>query len=361
MLALLIGPPGGGKSYEAVVYHVLPAIEAGRKVITNLSINMEEIAKIEPRARLLLDIRTKSRTEGRRLFDNVADYEDDWRHPETGQGAFFAIDEAHKAIPRLGMMHRDPNLTAVEEFMAEHRHRGADVLFMSQSIGKMSKNIVDQVQVTYRVKKMTLFGNSERYLRKVQDGVRGDVMSTSERIYEPKFYKLYKSHTMTEAAVIESDSHEITPAHLKWKRASRAFLILGALLFGVTLYRAVFGSGDEVSARTQEHAKTKSPDPDQHDQPGPQPASSPRSPPSPVISSTRRIVGIVARGSGFGHAMIYDGQQDIRISLHLCKSIWPHGWECEYGNEIVTEHSGKAPQTSAPAGIFASFSGGSSQ
>ncbi|MBI5918423.1 MAG: hypothetical protein HY849_03485 [Nitrosomonadales bacterium] len=43
MINLLLGPPGGGKSYEATVYHVLPALAKGRKIITNLPLDLDRI------------------------------------------------------------------------------------------------------------------------------------------------------------------------------------------------------------------------------------------------------------------------------------------------------------------------------
>jgi len=57
MIDLLEGIPGSGKSYEAVVYHVLPALKNGRKVVTNLPLNVDAFAKLDARYRDLLDIR----------------------------------------------------------------------------------------------------------------------------------------------------------------------------------------------------------------------------------------------------------------------------------------------------------------
>ncbi|MDF5473676.1 zonular occludens toxin domain-containing protein, partial [Vibrio parahaemolyticus] len=34
MIYAIAGRPGGGKTYEAVAYHIIPAIKEGRKVIT---------------------------------------------------------------------------------------------------------------------------------------------------------------------------------------------------------------------------------------------------------------------------------------------------------------------------------------
>ena len=61
MINLLLGAPGGGKSYEAVVYHILPALEKGRKVITNLPLNIERIAAIDPAYSDLIEKRDETR------------------------------------------------------------------------------------------------------------------------------------------------------------------------------------------------------------------------------------------------------------------------------------------------------------
>lgn len=272
MINLLIGPPGGGKSYEAVVFHVLPALQDGRKVITNLPIDVERMSAVVPGTRHLLELRIDSKEPGCNVFGSLSDYGDAWREPRTQRGALYVIDEAHKAIPRnigAGLrigdkLQAEARGRAIDEWFAEHRHEGADVLLLTQSYGKLSKAVTDQVQVTYRVKKGTLFGDSSKYIRKVQDGVRGDVLSETERTYEARFYSLYKSHTRSVAAVIESDAANITPAFLKWKRASRLFLAVGFIALAWSL---LHGSGSKQAPRAgtstaklaQSHALVGSP------------------------------------------------------------------------------------------------------
>ncbi|MER0370175.1 zonular occludens toxin domain-containing protein, partial [Vibrio vulnificus] len=46
MINLIVGRPGGGKSYEAVVFHIIPAIQNGRKVVTNLPLNIDHFVKV---------------------------------------------------------------------------------------------------------------------------------------------------------------------------------------------------------------------------------------------------------------------------------------------------------------------------
>ena len=59
MINGLEGIPGSGKSYEATVYHVLAALQTGRLVITNLPLNVEVFAAIDPAYRSLIQIRRR--------------------------------------------------------------------------------------------------------------------------------------------------------------------------------------------------------------------------------------------------------------------------------------------------------------
>lgn len=61
MINLLLGAPGGGKSYEAVAYHVLPAVQSGRKVITNLPLYVDVFEAIVPGCENLIEIRTETK------------------------------------------------------------------------------------------------------------------------------------------------------------------------------------------------------------------------------------------------------------------------------------------------------------
>lgn len=226
MINLLLGAPGGGKSYEAVAFHVLPAINSGRKVITNLPLVLTEFP---PEQRALLEIRSHAmgkaeRRTGlaaalgedpddeifRRPFSTGECYGDTWRHPDSGAGPLYVIDEAHMCLPREGTGRK------VREWYAMHRHELADVLLITQSYGKVSKDVIDLVQVCYKVRKATAFGTNNGYIRKVFDGVRGDVVNTSARKYDKRYFKFYKSHTKSSQAGAELAANDIVPFWRRW-------------------------------------------------------------------------------------------------------------------------------------------------
>jgi len=251
MINLLIGQPGGGKSYEATVYHVIKALNLGRKVITNLPLNLDRFDQLGFDTSLI-EIRTKTlgqppqqvpgtkdpamfmrfmRNIGPEFLDrpfaNPEDYGDTWRHPDNGSGPLYVIDECHLCLPR-GATRRD-----VEEWYSLHRHESADVLLITQSYGKVSKSIIDLVQVCYRVKKATAFGREDKYIRKVQDGVRGEVVNTSIREYQSKYFGLYKSHTRGGGS--ELAAQDIVPIWMRWP-------FIGAAVSFVLAF-AIFGFG----------------------------------------------------------------------------------------------------------------------
>ncbi|CAG2142991.1 zonular occludens toxin domain-containing protein [Cupriavidus plantarum] len=225
MINLLLGAPGGGKSYEAVAFHVLPALNQGRKVITNLPLVLDELP---PEQRALIDVRThaKGRAEKRvglsaalgdvaddevylRPFSTMECYGDLWRHPESGSGPLYVVDEAHMCLPRDGTGRK------VREWYAMHRHELADVLLITQSYGKVCKDIVDLVQVCYKVRKATALGSNSGYIRKVMDGVRGEVVNTTVRRYDKRYFKFYKSHTKSGAGA-ELAANDIVPLWRRW-------------------------------------------------------------------------------------------------------------------------------------------------
>ena len=215
MINLLLGAPGGGKSYEACVFHILPALQKGRKVVTNLPVDLDMFAAIDPGFRDLIEVRSNTsrgmRDDGQpaRMFAHVDDYADDWRHPEKKFGPLFVIDECHFAIPK------GKTSTAVEEWYSMHRHFNVDVLLISQSHGKLSEAIRDLLQMVYRVRKNIALGAPSSYTRKVQDGVRGEVVNTGIRRYEKKYFPLYRSHTQGEA-VDEFNASDVRPLWKHW-------------------------------------------------------------------------------------------------------------------------------------------------
>lgn len=249
MQHLIIGKSGSGKGYEVCAYHILTALTQGRKVITNMPLVLEKWAAIDPSFPALIEMRKRAmpirgtweptREQGAyHLFDNPADiiypdvmarpfanvwdYYDTWRHPETKTGALFVIDEAQNVIPR-GKSSQD-----VEEWSALHRHFVNDVLFITQSYGKLSQAIRDNIQMVYRLTKKVAWGQPNKYIRKVQDGIRGEVLNVTERTYNPAYFGLWVSQTQGGSGE-EYGANDVVPMYKHWTFKGAAICMILAI------------------------------------------------------------------------------------------------------------------------------------
>lgn len=267
MINLLEGVPGSGKSYEAVVYHVLPALKSGRKVITNLPLRLDAFAVLFPELVHLIEVRRASEPvlgrwdaeaanrgeqafvigefdepprlklkDGRpylqppadaRLFGSVWDFYTTWRGDDN-IGPLYVIDECHVSFPKTKPRKGVSTPDEVIQWFKISRHFGADVLLMTQRMGALDEDIAGLAEFHVRVRKAAFLGRPDHYVRKVFAGFRGGEISADERKYEGQYFPLYKSHTQG-ATVIEAQAQDVKPAHLKWQRASRIFMLCGVL------------------------------------------------------------------------------------------------------------------------------------
>lgn len=280
MINLLEGVPGSGKSYEAVVYHILPALKAGRKVITNLPLNLDVFAVLFPEYVPLIEVRTTTmpilgrwdaeaagRGEhafvlddfelapvmddsgtvrvserevftdetGRRylpapavpLFQSVWDFYTEWRG-SGGVGPLFVIDECHVSFPKPKRNKPRGTPDEVIEWFKLSRHFGADVLLMTQRMGALEEDIAGLAEFHIRVRKAAFLGKDDCYIRRVFAGFRGGEVSNDERQYMPQYFPLYKSHTQGQT-VIEARDKDVKPAHLKWQRMAHACFLLAGI------------------------------------------------------------------------------------------------------------------------------------
>jgi len=289
MQNLIVGKSGAGKGYEVCAYHILTALQQGRKVITNIPLVLEKWAALDPTFPGLIEMRKRAmpirgtweptREEGAfhlfddgvqpvqppataRVFAGVWDYYSTWKHPESGVGPLFVIDEAQNVIPRIKCS------TDVEEWSALHRHYNCDVVFITQSYGKLSQAIRDNIQIVYRLTKKTAWGQPDRYIRKVQDGIRGEVLNQAERTYNPGYFGLWVSHTQGGSGQ-EYGANDIVPYWKHWTFKGAALCVaLGFSVVGWNLFKpdkvpvASVIEDENIRVTTVQHAQPAlTPDP----------------------------------------------------------------------------------------------------
>lgn len=248
MINGLEGIPGSGKSYEAVAHHVLPALRAGRKVITNLPLDVERFAAIDPAFRDLIEVRTmpapvrgvwgasdaatepafrlsgepRPAGEDVAVFGHVWDYWTDWR-ADDGRGPLFVIDECHVPLPTIGTSKE------VIEWFKLHRHFNVDVLLLTQSFRDTAQPIARLLGMLIRCRKADVLGKADHYIRKVHGGYRGAEIQREQRKYRPEFFSLYRSHTQG-VSVGEGGALDVAPMIVKFQRWTWVVLVLGLVL-----------------------------------------------------------------------------------------------------------------------------------
>ena len=123
MIYAIVGRPRSGKSYESVVYHIIPAIKAGRKVVTNVSLNISYFQKVFGNDVLKLikvvDGKLNEFGSTQRPFSVFEDYQDDWRD-DNNKGSLFVIDECHMVLPNRQLDSK------ILEYYSLHGHYGYD-------------------------------------------------------------------------------------------------------------------------------------------------------------------------------------------------------------------------------------------
>lgn len=230
MINLLVGPPGGGKSYEAVVEHVLKAVMSGRLVVTNLPLNVDQFDAVCPGSASLVVVLEPTKAQPVRFAD-ISDWGHTWRG-EGGIGPLYVVDECHVPLPRARVGRAGTSLE-VELWFSMHRHEGADVLLMTQSYGKVSADIIALVQVMYRVRKNVALGSNKSYTRTVMDGPRGGVVAKSVRRYKAQYFPLYRSHTRSNSAVAEAAASDVRPLWRHPALIAGVVMIAGGLFFAL--------------------------------------------------------------------------------------------------------------------------------
>lgn len=199
------GLMGGGKSYEVVASVILPAIEQGRRVVTNVDGINEELI----RAHLIKVCKADPEKFGRVVHvtnDNVQEegFFPDEANPEhesvVKAGDLLCIDEAWRfwgkdtrALPPLHM-----------QFFRMHRHyvhketgTACDVALIVQSITDLNSSLRAVVEMTAAMTKLKTLGLTKSYRVDLYEGGRVTKAAKFETFikrYDKRIFPLYQSY-----------------------------------------------------------------------------------------------------------------------------------------------------------------------
>ncbi len=195
------GMPGSGKSYAAVEHQILPALKAGRVVVTNIPVKADLIRNDIPAADLREFPLQSIATQPELMAEAVP------------PGAILVLDEVWRLFPSGTKANQVPE--QFRSFFAEHRHRvdsagnSTQIVLVTQDLAQIGAFARQLVEQTFHVVKLSTLGipMSNRYRVDMYAGpVSGPNPPQNGRIrqvfgrYDKRIYQYYVSHTQSQAS-----------------------------------------------------------------------------------------------------------------------------------------------------------------
>lgn len=239
-ISAVYGLPGAGKSYTAVFDFVMPALRSGRRVVTNLPLDLDAVGREVSGAEALLTI------VGHEAF--VGDQGAELVEP----GCVVVVDEAWRVWPANGKVLRGAWATVI----AEHRHmtdlegRPVEIVLVTQAPTQVHSGVRKLVERVYDAKKLGALGARGSYRLTVLDGHGGQTISSAVRRYSPSVYGLYRSHTRGEGGAVDES---LVDQRSFW-RSPRAYVMYASVVLGLLAVRQVVAYFGGPAAEPREAA-----------------------------------------------------------------------------------------------------------
>lgn len=194
------GKPGAGKSYEVVKNVILPAIAAGRRIITNID-------GIDQRKVLEYVEDHFGPCTGEIVVCKETDITSDCFYPSSQDDGFsfvrpgdlVIIDEAQNFY-RTGQKLSDYEC----KFFREHRHfcdaegRGCDIVLISQRFVDIQPFVRGVVELCFVMRQLKVFSLPNYYTVTVYEGdLRHKISGPTTHKYQKEIFELYKSFAVT--------------------------------------------------------------------------------------------------------------------------------------------------------------------
>lgn len=201
-----VGLPGAGKSYEIVRSVIIPAMIAGRRIVTNVyGVDNEKIKQycIDKR-------KANSDSLGELVFVTNEQVQQSNFYPIPSvdepichAGDMIILDECHRFFSSDKTMSKEAQV-----FAAEHRHyvndlgHTCDLVLVNQSLGSLSRFLKERIETTYKMTKLIALGLDKRYRVDVYEGYlcrKGNLINSYQEKYKPEIYSLYHSYDSSNA------------------------------------------------------------------------------------------------------------------------------------------------------------------
>ncbi|HMN47466.1 MAG TPA: zonular occludens toxin domain-containing protein [Povalibacter sp.] len=233
------GLPGSGKSYGVVANQILPALKAGRVVVTNIPLYEDRIREQVTTGELRefpMDLVCQQP-------ESIDDY--------APHGCVLIMDELWKIFPAGQKVDKVPQ--PFKRLLAEHRHmvdaqgRSTQIVFVTQDLAQVGMFARQLVEQTFVHTKLGHLGADGSFRVRIFHGpATGSNPPQSNQIrmtlgrYEEKIFRLYKSHTMSKAEGDDAQEKSVDTRGNVWKRP-------GILAAGVACLLALWWAGGTLA------------------------------------------------------------------------------------------------------------------
>lgn len=183
------GLPGSGKSYEAIVKHIIPNLERGRKVYARLNgFNYDKVSELTG----------KTVDELKELYTEITEEQVTEVYSHVENDSLLVIDELQNFFPS-GRQKLSDEMT---KFIAEHRHKGMDIVCMGQALADCHTTWKRRVERKITFLKLSMVGLDKKYKWEMYQGImsgeKSDVVfkkiKSGTDTYDPKYFGSYLSH-----------------------------------------------------------------------------------------------------------------------------------------------------------------------
>lgn len=336
------GLPGSGKTYEVVSSVILPALAAGRRVVSNI----DGLDSDRLRSYVSSAFSVPLESCGTLVFvsrDTVQlpNFFPKWNKesstvspsPWVSPGDLVCIDEAGR-FWGSGLSLLPPHY----DFFAEHRHFvdpssgvSCDLVVIVQDISNLHRKLKALVELSFRAKKLKSLGLSKSYVIQMWEGSRQIerlVGRTENKNYKKEIYDLYHSYSGGVGTELVTDSRQnVLKSWKLW-----VFLGVAPLVLAFTVWRisSFFAPHHHIVP----HAPAVSASP-----------SHVVSRPS-VSSSWRLAASGVLDGSRY--VFLVGDHSRVRV-LNGSSCLWFHGvaQSCSVSGSSVSSWSGPSPFSSS--------------
>jgi zona occludens toxin len=258
MIVFNEGLPRSGKSYDAVLSHILPALKSGRHVFARLNgLNHQLIAEylgLEVE-RVLSLLTLVSTAEVKSLFvavrpDPVQVQQDadllrvgvvssrgEWTIPDRLKNALFVIDECHEFY----VASREAINPAVENFFALCGQNGMDGVLLSQWYKRLHSSLRARIERKNVFQKLTAVGMEKKYTVKRFHATGPDqfeLVTTDTATYLPAIFPLYKGYAdgATNTEVYKAGGQTV------WRKLGKyAIFVVPLVIFAIYQFTTFFG------------------------------------------------------------------------------------------------------------------------